>query len=126
MNISKTAVDILLPVTPILAIFLIGCAVIVGICNDKKVTKLVVCTAVGIAVIIAVIIGTNAFLGKYITDADKTYSRFTRTVSDGSGYSVYYNGQAVSGSALGITEDNIDDYDIIYDDDNKTVKIMHK
>ena len=42
------------------------------------------------------------------------------------GYKVYYNGQSASGDAIGITKNTLGDYDIIYDDDKKIVKIMER
>ena len=46
----------------------------------------------------------------YDKSKSQRYSRYVKDTSNGSGYSVYYNGLAVSGSALGITKNNIDDY----------------
>lgn len=59
-----------------------------------------------------------------IADDEKNYKKFENAISADSGYTVYYNGQAVSGSAILIDEDNIGDYKIKYDPVNKTVKIM--
>lgn len=57
---------------------------------------------------------------------DTAYSKYVREAAPDSGYSVYYNGQAVSGSALDIDRTNFDDFDIKYDEKNKIIKIMQK
>ena len=57
---------------------------------------------------------------------DVAYNRYVRKAAPDSGYSVYYNGQAVSGSALGIDKENFDGFDIKYDEKNKIIKIMQK
>lgn len=54
------------------------------------------------------------------------YNRYVREAAPDSGYSVYYNGQAVSGSALGIDRTNFGDFAIKYDEKNKIIKIMQK
>ena len=51
-------------------------------------------------------------------------AKYEKAVDDG--YSVYYNSLAVSGSAIGITEYTLHSYDIVYDDDKKIIKVMHK
>lgn len=61
-----------------------------------------------------------------IKQNDTAYSRYVREATPDSGYSVYYNGQAVSGSALGVDRQNFDDFDIKYDEKNKIIKIMKK
>lgn len=61
-----------------------------------------------------------------IKQNDAAYSRYVREAAPDSGYSVYYNGQAVSGSALGVDRQNFDDFDIKYDEKNKIIKIMKK
>ena len=57
---------------------------------------------------------------------DTAYNRYVREASPDSGYNVYYNGQAVSGAAIGIDKNNIGDYEIKYDEKNKIIKIMRK
>lgn len=57
---------------------------------------------------------------------DTAYNRYVRETSPDAGYSIYYNGQAVSGRALGIDRENFDDFDIKYDEKNKIIKIMQK
>lgn len=57
---------------------------------------------------------------------DAAYNRYVRETAPDSGYNVYYNGQAVSGSALGIYRENFDDFVIKYDEKNKIIKIMQK
>lgn len=57
---------------------------------------------------------------------DAAYNRYVREAAPDSGYSVYYNGQAVSGVAIGIDKNNIGDYEIKYDEKNKIIKIMQK
>lgn len=57
---------------------------------------------------------------------DIAYNRYVRKAAPDSGYSVYYNGQAVSGSALGIDRTNFDNFYIKYDKKNKIIKIMQK
>ena len=57
---------------------------------------------------------------------DAAYNRYVRKAAPDSGYSVYYNGQAVSGSTLGIDRENFDDFDIKYDEKNKIIKIIQK
>ena len=55
--------------------------------------------------------------GDKLTDA--AYNRYVREAAPGSGYSVYYNGQSVSGSALGIDKTDFHDFDIKYDEKNR-------
>ena len=54
------------------------------------------------------------------------YNRYVRAAAPDSEYSVNYNGQAVSGSALGIDRENFNDFVIKYDEKNKIIKIMQK
>ena len=62
--------------------------------------------------------------GNKLTDA--AYSRYVRETAPDSGYSVYYNGQSVSGSALSIDKTDFHDFDIKYDEKNKIIRIMQK
>ena len=57
---------------------------------------------------------------------DTAYNRYVREASPNSGYNVYYNGQAVSGSTLGIDKTDFNDFDIKYDEKNKIIRIMQK
>ena len=57
---------------------------------------------------------------------DASYNRYVREAAPDSGYNIYYNGLAVSGSALGIDRTNFDNFDIKYDEKNKIIKIMQK
>jgi len=54
------------------------------------------------------------------------YNRYVRAAAPDAGYSIYYNGQAVSGSALDVDRENFDNFDIKYDEKNKIIKIMQK
>lgn len=47
---------------------------------------------------------------------DAAYNRYVRATAPDSGYRVYYNGQAVSGSTLGIDKTDFNNFDIKYDE----------
>ena len=92
------------------------------------------CVVVGVVLAICVIIGMLLML-KGMIDAEITannkqslqeWHRFEKAVSADSGYTFYYNGQAVSGAAIGIDKNDIGDYEIKYDEKNKIIKIMQK
>lgn len=92
------------------------------------------CVVVGVVLAICVILGMLLML-KGMVDAEITannkqnlqeWRRFEKAVSTDSGYTFYYNGQAVSGAAIGIDKNDIGDYKIKFDPANKTVIIRDR
>lgn len=76
---------------------------------------------------IVFLIGGLALLTLFTSKQNNVaYNRYVRETAPDSGYSVYYNGQSVSGSALGIYRENFNDFVIKYDEKNKIIKIMQK
>ena len=82
-----------------------------------------------ILAIIVIMLGlTMPILINKMGDFDKqdaeAIKRYEKAVDNG--YKVYYNGQSASGDAIGITKNTLGDYDIIYDDDKKIMKITKR
>lgn len=59
-----------------------------------------------------------------IYTCDKELARYNNAVKNG--YKVYYNGAAASGDALAINVKTIGDFDIVFDDKNKAIKVKDK
>lgn len=84
-----------------------------------------------IAIALCVFCGTN-YLLKGISKIDTEekqekearVERYNNAVKDG--YKVYYNGTAASGDALAIDIKTIGDFDIVFDDENKAIKVKDK
>lgn len=92
------------------------------------------CVVMGVVLAICVILGMLLLL-KGMFDVEITannkqslqeWRRFEKALSADSGYTFYYNGQAVSGAAIGIDKNDIGDYKIKYDPTNKTVIIRDR
>lgn len=81
-----------------------------------------------ILVITVIMLLTIPILINKMGDFDKkdaeAVKRYEKAVDNG--YKVYYNGHSASGDAIGITKGTLGNYDIIYDDDKKIVKITKR
>ena len=88
-------------------------------------------TIIFIAITLCVFCGTDYLLeGVSKIDTEEKQEkevevkRYNNAVKNG--YKVYYNGAAASGDALAINVKTIGDFDIVFDDKNKAIKVKDK